>query len=415
MDELILQDLEVAKTVLREMERQTSWIELVPSENYCSPAVRQAAGTVLTHKYADGYPGERFYGGCDCVDAAEDLARDRARELFGLPYANVQPYSGSIANIAAFAAVLSPGDAMLALDFAQGGHFTHGWPGHLSGKTYRGHFHQLDPETLLLDYDAIERLAQELRPKLIIAGYSAYPRQVDFARFRAIADEVGALLLADIAHIAGLIAAGRHPTPAGRAHIVTTTTHKTLRGPRGGMILANSEFGPALDEAVFPGVQGGPLMHVIAAKAVALGEALRPGFAPFQDRVLSNAAALAQTLIDLGYTLVTGGTDTHLMLVDLRPQKLTGKEAAAVLEKVQITVNKHTIPFDPTPLEVGAGIRLGSPAATTRGMRESHMRRIAQWIDDALRHRDNETRLASIRLEVEDFARGFPLFSPGPH
>ena len=411
MDELLLSDPEVGKAVVLEIERQTGKLEMIASENFVSAAVRQAQGSVMTHKYAEGYPGKRYYGGCEYVDVAEDLARDRVKALFGAEYANVQPHSGSQANMAVCFAELAPGDTVMGMDLSHGGHLTHGSPVNFSGRLYKIVFYHVKKETGTIDYEELERLAREHRPKMIIAGASAYPRVIDFPRFRAVADEVGAKLMVDMAHIAGLVATGHHPSPIGHAHFTTSTTHKTLRGPRGGLILSSEEFGKTLNSQIFPGIQGGPLMHVIAAKAVAFGEALRPAFTKYQAQVVKNAQVLAEGLLSLGYHLVSGGTDNHLMLIDLTNTEVTGKDAEIALDKAGITVNKNTVPFETRSPFVTSGIRLGSPALTTRGMAEAEMERIVEWIDAAIKAKDNETRLDGIRVEVEGFARQFPLFA----
>ena len=411
MHELWLQDPEVAQAIALESQRQVSKLELIASENFISPAVREAQGSVLTHKYAEGYPGKRYYGGCEFVDIAENLAIDRAKALFNCAYANVQPHAGSQANMAACFAVIKPGDTILGMDLSHGGHLTHGSPVNFSGRLYKIVAYGVDRETGRIDYDQMQKLALEHKPALIIAGASAYARTLDFARFRAVADSVGAKLMVDMAHIAGLIAADLHPTPMPYADIVTTTTHKTLRGPRGGMILAGEDMGKTLNSQIFPGIQGGPLMHVIAAKAVAFGEALRPEFKLYQQQILKNASALARSLTDAGFSIVSGGTDTHLMLLDLTNKDITGKDAEHALDQAGITVNKNTVPFETRSPFVTSGIRLGSPALTTRGMKEADMERVAGWIVDALRNISNETRLGEIRRDVETFARRFPLFT----
>jgi len=411
MEELFIQDPEIAAAIAGEIDRQVGGLELIASENFVSSAVRQAAGCVMTNKYAEGYPGKRYYGGCEFVDEAETLAIDRAKQLFGAGYANVQPHSGSQANMAVYFAACKPGDTVLGMNLAHGGHLTHGSPVNFSGKLYNIVSYGVSQDTQTIDYEALEKTAKECRPKMIVAGASAYPRIIDFARFRKIADEVGAVLLVDMAHIAGLIAAELHPSCIEHAHYTTTTTHKTLRGPRGGMILAGEEMGKALNSNIFPGIQGGPLMHIIAAKAVAFGEALQPGFKQYQEQVVKNAGALAGYLKDAGFDLVSGGTDNHLMLVDLRSKKITGKDAQAALEKAGITVNKNGIPFDTTPPTITSGIRIGTPALTTRGMIEEDMLAVAEAITAALENMDDESVLAEIRLEVEDFAREFPLYA----
>ncbi len=411
MHQLLLQDPELARAIVLEGERQMTKLELIASENFVSSAVREAQGSVLTHKYAEGYPGKRYYGGCEYVDMAETLARDRAAALFGCDYVNVQPHSGSQANMAAYLATAKPGDTILGMNLSHGGHLTHGSPVNFSGRLFNVVCYGVHRETELIDYEELERLALQHKPTIIVAGASAYPRVIDFARFRAVADAVGARLIVDMAHVAGLVAAGLHPSPLKHAHIVTTTTHKTLRGPRGGMILAGESLGASLNSQIFPGIQGGPLMHVIAAKAVAFGEALRPRFKDYQNLVLRNAAALGQTLRDAGFRLVSGGTDNHLLLVDLTGKNITGKDAEHALDEAGITVNKNTIPFETRSPFVTSGIRLGTPALTTRGMQEDDMRRVGGWIAEALENAGNATRLKQIRTEVETFARQFPLFA----
>lgn len=410
MDELQLTDPDLARIMAREADRQMAGLELIASENYTSPAVREAQGSILTHKYAEGYPGKRYYGGCEFVDMAESLAQDRAKRLFGCEFANVQPHAGSPANMAAYFALIKPGDLILGMDLTHGGHLTHGSPVSFSGQLYRTASYGVNRKTGQIDYDELEKKAREVRPSLIIAGASAYPRKLDFARFRAIADSIGALLLVDMAHIAGLVAGGQHESPIPYAHLVTTTTHKTLRGPRGGMILGSEEYAKKVNSAIFPGLQGGPLMHVIAAKAVALGEALAPSFSAYSAQVVANAQALAETLMNGGYELVSGGTDNHLLLVDLTSRNITGKEAETALDKAGITVNKNTIPFETRSPFVTSGIRLGSAALTTRGFNEADFRRAGKYIIEALEHRGDEDALKRIRQEVEEFARQFPLF-----
>ena len=410
MQELLIEDPEVGKAVCREIGRQTGKLELIASENFTSPAVREAMGSVLTHKYAEGYPGKRYYGGCEYVDVVEDLARERAKSLFGAEYANVQPHSGSQANMGVYCAALKVGDTLMGMNLSHGGHLTHGSPVNFSGRLYNMVFYGVERDTQTIDYEKTAELARQHRPKMIIAGASAYPRIIDFRKFRAIADEVGAFLFVDMAHIAGLVAVGLHPSPVGHAQYVSTTTHKTLRGPRGGMILSSAEYGKTLDSQIFPGIQGGPLMHVIAAKAVALGEALRPSFAAYQQRVLNNAKVLSKELVDAGFKLVSGGTENHLMLIDLSGSELTGKEAELALDRAGITVNKNTVPFETRSPFVTSGVRLGTPAVTTRGMGETEMRRIAEWIVAALSDVNNESRLNEICRQVENFARQYPLF-----
>ncbi|KUJ96108.1 MAG: glycine hydroxymethyltransferase [Desulfonauticus sp.] len=408
---LFKHDPQLAKAIELEEKRQLSKLELIASENFASPAVRLTMSSVLTHKYAEGYPGKRYYGGCEFVDMAEDLARDRAKELFKAEYANVQPHSGSQANMGVYFACLQPGDTILGMDLSHGGHLTHGSPVNFSGKLFKVVFYGVNKETQTIDYDQVEKLAQEHQPKLIVAGASAYPRTIDFARFRAIADQVGAKLMVDMAHIAGLVATDLHPSPIPHAHFTTTTTHKTLRGPRGGMILSSEEYGKTLNSQIFPGIQGGPLMHVIAAKAVAFGEALKEEFKAYQQLVLENAQKMAQELQAAGFKLVSDGTDNHLLLVDLTNKDITGKEAEAALDKAGITVNKNTIPFETRSPFVTSGIRLGTPAITTRGIKPEHIPQIVNWIVAALESKDNETRLEQIKKEVERFALQFPLFA----
>ncbi len=409
-------DPEIAAAIGRELGRQRDQIELIASENIVSRAVLEAQGSVLTNKYAEGYPGRRYYGGCEFIDLAEQLAIDRARTLFGCTFANVQPHSGSQANQAVFMACLKPGDTFLGMDLAAGGHLTHGSPVNVSGKWFRAVFYGVHRDSGLIDYDAVERVARAERPKLIIAGGSAYGRIIDFARFRGIADEVGAVLMVDMAHFAGLVAGGVYPSPLPHAQVVTTTTHKTLRGPRGGRVLANDEdLGKKINSAVFPGLQGGPLEHVIAAKAVALGEALRPGFKAYARAVVENAQALAATLVDAGLAIVSGGTDSHLMLVDLRPKRLTGKLAEAALERAGITCNKNGIPFDPEKPTVTSGVRLGSPAATTRGFGEREFRQtgamIAEVLDGLAAHGDDNSDVeAAVRRKVGALCARFPVY-----
>ncbi len=377
-------DPEVAEAIESERKRQQEKIELIASENFVSPAVMQAQGSVLTNKYAEGYPGRRYYGGCEYVDIVERLAIQRAKELFGAEHANVQPHSGAQANTAVYFAMLKPADTVLGMSLAHGGHLTHGSPVNLSGAYYNFVPYGVDQRTETIDYDEVERLAKERRPKMIVAGASAYPRIIDFARLGKIAREVGAYLMVDMAHIAGLVACGLHPSPVPEADFVTTTTHKTLRGPRGGMILCKAQYQKQIDKAIFPAIQGGPLMHVIAAKAVALKEASLPTFKNYQEQIVKNAKALAASLEELGYRLVSGGTDNHLLLVDLRPKGLTGKEAEKRLDEANITVNKNAIPFDPEKPFVTSGIRVGTPAVSSRGMKEEAMREIARLMDKAL-------------------------------
>ncbi|MBI4391252.1 MAG: serine hydroxymethyltransferase [candidate division NC10 bacterium] len=403
-------DPEIAAVIDRETARQAEGLELIASENFVSEAVLEAAGSPLTNKYAEGYPGRRYYGGCEFVDQAEQLAIDRAKALFGAEHVNVQPHSGSQANMVVYFAVLQPGDTMMGLNLSHGGHLTHGSPVNFSGRFFRVVPYGVDPKTEQVDFAALARSAEEVRPKLIMVGASAYPRTLDFARYREVADAVGALLVADIAHIAGLVAAGLHPNPVPLAEFVTTTTHKTLRGPRGGMILCKAAYAAAVNKTLFPGMQGGPLMHIIAAKAVALKEALSPEFKAYQRRILANATALAEELTRQGFRLVAGGTDTHLMLVDLRPKGLTGKVGEAALGKAGITVNKNAIPFDPQPPAVTSGIRVGTPAITTRGMGVEEMRLIGQLIAEVLQEVEDAARLAHVGAKVRELCQAFPLY-----
>lgn len=402
-------DPEIAQAIADEIERLNHNIELIASENVVSRAVLEAMGSVLTNKYAEGYPGKRYYGGCENMDRVEELARERAKKLFRAEHANVQPHSGAQANQAVYSVVLQPGDTYLAMSLSEGGHLTHGSPVNFSGVLYRPIHYGLDYESGYIDYDAVERLAIEHRPKLIVAGASCYPRIIDFARFRAIADRVGAKLMVDMAHIAGLVAAGEHPSPIPYAHFVTTTTHKTLRGPRGGLILTTAEFAQAIDKAVFPGMQGGPLMHIIAAKAVALHEALQPSFREYQAQIRRNAAALANAFLQLGWKLVSGGTDNHLVWCDLRPKRLTGRKAEVALDKVGITVNRNMIPGDPEKPWNTSGIRVGTPAVTTRGFREPEMEKVAELIDRSLSHLEEEAVQESVRQDVRALTARFPL------
>ena len=411
LPEALNRDPEVMEAIRLECGRQEDHIELIASENFVSPAVMAALGSPLTNKYAEGYPAKRYYGGCEYVDLAEELARERAKKLFGAEHANVQPHSGSQANMAAYFALLKPGDTVLGMSLSHGGHLTHGSPVNFSGRFYKFVGYGVDKATGIIDYDAALALAKKHKPALIVAGASAYPRTLDFAKFRAIADEVGAKLMVDMAHIAGLVATGHHPSPIKHAHITTTTTHKTLRGPRGGMILSSEEFGKTLNSQIFPGIQGGPLMHVIAAKAVAFGEALNPSFKKYQKQVVENAQVLASELTQAGFQLVSGGTDNHLILIDLTPQDITGKEAEQALDKAGITVNKNSIPFETRSPFVTSGIRLGSPALTTRGMGPKEMRKVVAWIVEALESRSNETRLAAVGKRIEKFAVKYPLFA----
>jgi glycine hydroxymethyltransferase len=403
-------DPDAHAALVAEWDRQISKLELIASENFVSPAVLEAAGSTMTNKYAEGYPGKRYYGGCEFYDVVENLARDRAKRLFGAPHANVQPHSGAQANMAVYMALLQPGDTVMGLNLAHGGHLTHGSPVNSSGKLYHFVAYGVDAKTERIDLDQVREIAREHRPKLIVTGASAYSREWDFPGFRAIADEVGAKLMTDMAHFAGLVASGVHSSPIGHAHVTTTTTHKTLRGPRGGLILGgDEELGTAFDKAVFPGVQGGPLMHLVAAKAVAFGEALTEDFKAHSRRIVVNAKALAEALMARGLRIVSGGTDNHLMLVDVRSKSLTGKVAEKVLDRAGITVNKNAIPFDPEKPFVTSGIRLGTPALTTRGMGEDDMRRIAGWIVQALDSPADEAALDRIAREVAAFARTFPM------
>jgi glycine hydroxymethyltransferase len=404
-------DPEIFKVIRDETRRQEEGLELIASENFVSPAVLEALGSVLTNKYAEGYPGKRYYGGCEVVDVAEQLAIDRAKQLFGADAVNVQAHSGSQANMAAYMAVMKPGDTMLSLDLNSGGHLTHGAQFNFSGKLYKVVHYGLDRETETIDFGSVEKLANEHKPKVIVVGASAYPRTLDFARFRKIADSVGAAVVVDMAHIAGLVAAGVHPSPVPHAEIVTTTTHKTLRGPRGGMVMGREAFGKTLNSQIFPGIQGGPLMHVIAAKAVAFREALQPDFKAYQQQIVKNAKALAESLKTAGLRLTSGGTDNHLMLVDLRPKKLTGKVAEEVLNKAGITVNKNMIPFDPEKPMVTSGIRVGAPAVTTRGMKEKEMAAIGALIGEALDHASDDAALSRIHGKVKELSKQFPLYA----
>lgn len=409
MRELSRTDPEVAAAIRGEEARQRDYLELIASENFASRAVLEAAGSVLTNKYAEGYPGKRYYGGCRWADRVEELARERALALFGAEHVNVQPHAGAQANLAAYLALLEPGDTVLGMNLAHGGHLTHGSPVNLSGQLYRFVPYGVDRETERIDYAQLAELARRERPRLIVAGATAYPRSLDFAAFARIAAEVGARLMVDMAHIAGLVAAGVHESPIPHADVVTSTTHKTLRGPRGGLIFCRRELARAVDRAVFPGTQGGPLMHIIAAKAVAFREALEPSFRDYQLQVVANARALSDALRRRGYRPVSGGTDNHLLLLDLTPQGLTGREAEAVLEEVGITVNKNAVPFDPQPPTVTSGIRLGTPAVTTRGMGEGEMETIAAVIDNALTHGREDAVLQRLRRQVRELCDGFPL------
>jgi glycine hydroxymethyltransferase len=411
MSELKDADPDVYNAVMGEEERERSKIVLIASENYVSPAVLEAQGSVFTNKYAEGYPGRRYYGGCQFADIVENLAIERAKKLFGADHVNVQPHSGSSANMAVYFSVLQPGDTILGMGLPHGGHLTHGASVSFSGTLYKSFSYGVDRKTELLDYDEVERLAMEHRPKMIVCGFSAYSRVLDFARFRKIADKVGAYLMADIAHIAGLVAAGEHPSPVAHADFVTTTTHKTLRGPRGGMIMCREKFAKAVDKVIFPGIQGGPLVHVIAAKAVAFKEALEPSFKDYQAQVVKNAKALAQRLTEDGFRIVSGGTDNHLMLVDLSPKNITGRDAENALDAAGITVNKNSIPYDQKPPVTTSGIRLGTPIVTTRGMREPEMKVIGDLICDALANGHDPSKLAAVREKTRAFCGRFPLFA----
>jgi len=404
-------DPEISNAIDNEVRRQHEGLELIASENFVSEAVLEAAGSVFTNKYAEGYPGKRYYGGCEFTDVVENLARERVKKLFGAEHANVQPHSGSQANQSAYAAVLQPGDTILGLNLAHGGHLTHGHPLNFSGKTYKIVPYGVTKETETIDYDELEKLATAEHPKLIIGGGSAYPRIIDFARMRQIADKVGALYLVDMAHFAGLVAGGAHPSPVPHAHIVTSTTHKTLRGPRSGMILSKQEFAAPIDKTVFPGMQGGPLVHIIAAKAVCFLEASQPNFRDYARQIVANAKVMSETLAADGYRIVSGGTDTHVMLVDVFAKGMLGSEAEKALGEAGITVNKNAIPFDTNPPMKPSGIRIGSPAMTTRGMKEAEMRQISHWISEALDHRTDAAVLAKIRKQVLGLAEAFPLYA----
>jgi len=404
-------DPEIARAIDLETDRQARTLELIASENFVSEAVLEALGSVMTNKYAEGLPGKRYYGGCEFVDIAESLAIERAKQLFGADHANVQAHSGSQANQAVYMTVLKPGDTVLGMSLAHGGHLTHGHPLNFSGKMYKIVSYGVRRDTETIDYEELERLAMEHRPKLILAGASAYPRTLDFARFAAIARASGALLMVDMAHIAGLVAAGLHPSPIPHADFVTTTTHKTLRGPRGGAVFCKEQFAKDLDRIVFPGIQGGPLMHVIAAKAVCFQEALQPEFRAYQQQIIANAQMMAKTLAGEGFRIVAGGTDTHLMLVDVFSKQVTGRQAQESLERAGITVNKNAIPFDANPPAVASGIRVGTPAVTTRGMKEPEMLRIAGWIAEVLRHVEDESVAKRVRAQVELLTEEFPLYA----
>jgi glycine hydroxymethyltransferase len=408
---LATSDPEIAAQIQNEIKRQHEGLEMIASENFVSRAVLEAAGTVFTNKYAEGYPGKRYYGGCEYADVVEDLARTRAKQLFHADHANVQPHSGSQANAAAYMTLLSPGECILGLDLAHGGHLTHGHKLNFSGKLYRIVGYQVRKDTETIDYDELEATAQREKPKVIVGGGSAYPRQFDFPRMRAIADKVGAYLVIDMAHFAGLVAGGVHPSPVPHAHVVTTTTHKTLRGPRSGLILCEQQFAAGIDRSVFPGQQGGPLMHIVAAKAVAFKEALAPEFASYAQQVVTNAKVLAEAIASEGYRIVSGGTDTHVLLIDVFQKGMLGSDAEHALGEAGITVNKNAIPYDTNPPMKPSGIRIGTPALTTRGMKEPEMRVIAQWIAQALEHRSDSGKLQQIRGQVLEMAERFPLYA----
>ncbi|HXE55886.1 MAG TPA: serine hydroxymethyltransferase [Tepidisphaeraceae bacterium] len=405
-------DPQIFELIEKERQRQESTLELIASENHVSPAVMEAAGSVLTNKYAEGYPGARYYGGCEFYDRVENLAIDRAKQLFGCRFANVQPHSGANANLAAFMAMMNPGDTFLSLNLASGGHLSHGMKLNTSAIFYHPEHYELDPKTETIDFNSVRAKARELKPRMILCGYSAYPRTIDFAKFREICDEVGALLMADVAHIAGLIVAGAHPSPFPHSHVVTTTTHKTLRGPRGGLILTNDEdLSKSINRSVFPGSQGGPLMHIIAAKAVAFGEDLKPAFKTYSHQIVKNARALAASLQQKGYRLQSGGTDNHLMLVDLRARnaEFTGAAAEQALQAAGIITNKNAILNDPRPPKITSGLRLGTPAVTTRGLKEADMETVADFFDRALHAREDSAALGKIRQEVAEFCKRFPM------
>jgi len=410
LENLRVQDPELAEAIFKEVSRQRTKIELIASENFVSRAVLEAAGSPLTNKYAEGYPGKRYYGGCEFVDIAENLAIERAKQIFGAGHVNVQPHSGAQANTAVYFAALEPGDKVLGMNLAHGGHLTHGMAINISGKYFNFVPYGVSEKDERIDYDALEVLAIAEKPKLIVAGASAYSRIIDFPRFRQIADKCGALLMVDMAHIAGLVAAGVHPSPVPYAHFVTTTTHKTLRGPRGGMILCTEEWGKKIDSAIFPGIQGGPLMHIIAAKAAAFKEALTPEFKSYQVQIVKNAVALATALTEKGYRLVSGGTDNHLMLLNLMGTGITGKQLEKALDAVNITVNKNGVPFDTEKPTITSGIRLGTPAVTTRGMKEPEMRRIAGFIDRVIKNINNQPELDNVALEVLKLTKDFHLY-----
>jgi len=403
-------DPEIARAIAHEAERQHDGLELIASENFVSQAVLQATGSVFTNKYAEGYPGKRYYGGCEYADLVENMARDRAKQLFGAEHANVQPHSGSQANMAAYMSILKPGDSILGLNLAHGGHLTHGHPLNFSGKMYKIIPYGVRKDTETIDYDELEQIAEKERPTLIVGGGSAYSRIIDFARMRQIADKVGARYMVDMAHFAGLVAGGAHPSPVPHCHIVTTTTHKTLRGPRAGMVLCQQEFAAAVDKTVFPGIQGGPLVHVVAAKAVCFREALQPEFKDYANQVVSNARTLAKKMMDEGFRVISGGTDTHLFLMDVFAKGMLGSEAENALGQAGITVNKNAIPFDANPPLKPSGIRIGTPALTTRGMKEKEMVQVGSFIADALNHYKDATALGRIRRQVRELADAFPLY-----
>ena len=409
METIRLADPEVAQAIEMELERQRSHIELIASENFVSPAVMAAMGTCLTNKYAEGYPGKRYYGGCECVDVVENLARDRACQLFGAEHANVQPHSGAQANMAVYFAMLQPGDTVMGMNLSHGGHLTHGSPVNMSGKYFNFVPYGVDPETERLNYDTVRDIALECKPKMIVAGASAYPRVIDFAKLRAIADEVGALLMVDMAHIAGLVAAGCHPNPVPYADFVTTTTHKTLRGPRGGMILCREQYAKAIDKAIFPGTQGGPLEHIIAAKAVCFFEALQPEFKAYQEQIVKNAKALENAFREEGIRMVSDGTDNHLLLLDFTGTEMTGKLLENLLEEANITVNKNTVPNETRSPFVTSGVRVGTPAVTTRGLKEDDMKKVARWIARVVR--EGEDAVPEVKEEVAAFMAQFPLYA----
>jgi len=404
-------DPEVYEAILGETKREAYQLELIASENFVSPAVLEALGSVMTNKYAEGYPGRRYYGGCEYMDRVENLARERAKQLFGCEHVNVQPHSGSQANMGVYFCVLKPGDTILGLNLSHGGHLTHGSPVNFSGKFFKVHFYGVKKDTEVIDYEEVLKIAQDCKPRMIVAGASAYPRVLDFGKFREIADEVDAYLMVDIAHIAGLVVAGIHPSPVPFADFVTTTTHKTLRGPRGGMIMCKKKYARDLDKEVMPGIQGGPLMHVIASKAVAFKEALEPSFKEYQHKIVKNAKALAQELLNYGYHVVSGGTDTHLLLLSFIEKGISGKEVEEALEKAGITVNKNMVPFDPQKPLITSGIRIGTPALTTRGMREPEMKRVGRFIHETISNLGKEEVYEKVRKEVDKLCREFPLYN----